>query len=128
MKIPFIKDKSSPVFSLSNYRSITLIPVVSKRFESVLLNTDNDLLVSDDLQFGFKKNSGCANALYTFRSTVEYFKANGSSVYVATLDINKAFDVINHFKLCSALIHIVIRRWIIDLLVNWYSKLKVAVR
>ena len=99
MIIPLIKDKSSPVGSLSNYIAITLIPVISKLFEGVLLNTVNDILISGDLQFGFKKNSGCANAFYTFWSTVDYFNANGSSVYIAALDISKAFDVINHFML-----------------------------
>ena len=49
-------------------------------------------------------------------------------VYVATLDIRKAFDVINHLNVFSALIHIGIPRSNIDLLVNWYSKLNVAVR
>ena len=126
--IPFIKDKSSPVGSSSNYRANTPIPVISKLFEGVLLNIANDLLMFDDHQFGLKKNSGCANALYTFRSTVDYFYANGSSVYVATLDVSKPFDVINHSKLFSALINIGTPRWIIDLLVYWYSKLKFAVR
>ena len=97
--IPLIKDKSLPVGSLSNYRAITLIPVISNVFEGVLLNIANHLFISDDLQFGLKKNSGCANALYTFRSTVDYFNANGSSMYVAAFDISRAFDVINHFKL-----------------------------
>ena len=57
-----------------------IISVISKLFEGVLLNIANDLLISNDLQFGFKKYSGCANALYTFTSTVDYFNANGSSV------------------------------------------------
>ena len=105
MIIPLIKDKSSPVGSLSNYRAITLIPIISKLFEGVLLNIANDLLISDDLQFGFKKNTGCAKALYMFRSAADHFNANESSVYVATLQISKTFDVINHFKLFSALIH-----------------------
>ena len=71
MIIPLIKDKTSPLGSLSNYRAITLIPVVSKLFKGVLLNIANDVLISDDLQFGFKTNSGCAIAIYTCRSAVE---------------------------------------------------------
>jgi len=41
------------------YRGITLSPVISKVFESVLLLLYDDFLTSDSLQFGFKKNSSC---------------------------------------------------------------------
>ena len=99
MIIPLIKDKSSPVGSLSNYTAITLIPVISKLFEGVLLNNTNDRLISDDLQFRLKKNSGCAIrlTLYMFRSTVDHFNANGSvtfpaaTVVAGTLSLRAAF-------------------------------------
>ena len=78
--------------------------MVSKLFECVLLNLCDDILVSDQLQFGFKKATGCANAIHLFRSTVDYYKSKGSTVYSATLDISKAFDMINHYKLFDSLI------------------------
>ena len=59
--ISLVKDKMSDIANLSNYRVITLIPVVSKLFECVLLNLCDDILVSDQLQFGFKKATGCSN-------------------------------------------------------------------
>ena len=45
--IPLVKDKTGDIANLSNYRDITLIPVVSKLFECVLLNLCDDILVSD---------------------------------------------------------------------------------
>ena len=38
--------------------------MVSKLFECVLLNLCDDILVSDQLQFRFKKATGCANAIH----------------------------------------------------------------
>ena len=35
--IPVVKDKAADVNSLNNYRGITLIPVVSKLFEQIIL-------------------------------------------------------------------------------------------
>ena len=35
--IPLVKDKAADVNSLNNYRGITLIPVVSKLFELIIL-------------------------------------------------------------------------------------------
>ena len=71
--IPLFKDKSGNVNSLDNYRGITLIPVIAKLFELIILDLSADCLITDDLQFGFKSNVGCANALFTFRSITDYF-------------------------------------------------------
>ena len=56
-------------------------------------------LLSSDLQFGFKKGSGCNHALYTVRSVVEHFTAAGSVVNPCALDMSKAFDKVNHYVL-----------------------------
>ena len=76
------------------YRGITLSPVLSKLFESVLLDlfVFGLFLTSSDLQFGFKKNLGCSHALFAFNETVRYFMNNNSRAFGAFLDISKAFD------------------------------------
>ena len=101
--IPLVKDKSGDLHSVSNYRGITLIPVLSKLFEGVLLQNCEEFLSVDDLQFGFRKGSGCPQALYTLKSTVDYFTNRGSSVYAAALDISKAFDTVKHSELFRTL-------------------------
>ena len=68
--IPLVKDKTSDIANLSNYSGITLIPVVSKLFECILLNLCDYILVSEELQFGSKKFTNCYNAIYLFRSTI----------------------------------------------------------
>ena len=50
-----------------------------------------DDFVSDDLQFGFKKGVGCANAILTFTTNIDYFTDRGRDIS-ASLDISKAFD------------------------------------
>ena len=97
-------------------------------FELTLLKICEQYLITDDLQFGFKKDLGCADAIFTLRATIEYFKERVSSVYVATLDISRAFDTVNHYKLYSTLIRSGLPRWVIAILINLYSKLHVAVR
>jgi len=126
--IPLLKDKTGDVNSLDNYRGITLIPVIAKLFELVILEISSDCLETDNLQFGFKSDVGCANAIFALTSTVDYFKNRGSTVYAAALDISKAFDTVNHYKLFVALSKTGINKSILALLVNWYSKLYVAVR
>ena len=126
--VPLIKDKTGNASSLNNYRGITLISVIAKLFELVLLEICGNYLLTDDLQFGFKHNIGCPNAIFAFRSTVDYFCERGSTVYAASPDISKAFDNVNHCKLFKSLSETGIPKWILSLLANWYCKLNVAVR
>jgi len=53
--VPLIKDKSSNLDSIDNYRPINIIPIISKDFENVLLSLCEDALYNgtDKLQFGF---------------------------------------------------------------------------
>jgi len=126
--IPLLKDKSGHLSDLSNYRAITVSPAISKLFEIVILNVCQEYLTSDDLQFGFKPGIGCAEAIYTLRTTVDYFNAGGSTVFAASLDISKAYDKINNFRLFSVLIKAGLPKWLIDILLCWYEKLVVRVR
>ena len=54
---------------------------------------------SDPLQFGFKKRTSTAHALFTLKSTTDYFNSRGSDIFVAFLDCTKAFDRISHHGL-----------------------------
>jgi len=49
---------------MNNYRAITLLPVISKVFEMELLAGCEPVLESDSLQFGFKHNTGCNDAIF----------------------------------------------------------------
>lgn len=126
--IPIIKDKLGDKNDVNNYRGITLIALISKLFELVILDICEDYLVTSNLQFGFKVNSGCNHAIFMMTEVVKYFLDNGNSVFMATLDLKKAFDKVNHFKLFTSLILKGIPLWIIIVLQDWYSKLNVCVR
>jgi retron-type reverse transcriptase len=54
-----------------------------------------------------------------------HFNARGSTVFVAALDISKAFDSVAHDKLFRALSSRGVPNAIIDILRNWYEKLVV---
>ena len=89
---PLLKDIHGDITSTDLYRAITLTPVMSKLFESVLLTLYGEFLTSDYLQYGFKKGSGCAHAVLTFTESVKYFVRRGSKVHCVFLDASKAFD------------------------------------
>ena len=78
---------------------------MSKIFEHCLILKFDRYLWSSDLQFGFKQNTGCSDALGVFRNVVDYYTQNGSTVSVAALDMSKAFDKVNHFGLFIKLLN-----------------------
>src|SRR5580693_4153682 len=126
--VPILKDKMGNVNDTGNYRGITLIPVISKLFETILLELIAPYLIIDDLQFGFRKGLGCSNAIFLLNETIDYFVSRGSSIFIASLDFKKAFDKVCHYKLFTVLIKAKIPNWIIVILVDWYKKLDVAVK
>jgi len=81
------------------------------------------MLETDSPQFRFKDKIGSADAIFTMKSTIKHFIDRGSSVYIASLDIQKAFDRVCHFKVYKSLLDTGIPVIIVDVLSNWYSKL-----
>ena len=75
-----------------------------------------------------KEYACCSDAIFAVKSTVNYFVQRGSCVYAATLDLKKAFDSVNHFKMFSTLLDAGIPPPVVDVMCNWYSKLFAAVR
>ena len=50
----------------------------------------SNLFTSSDNQFGFKKKSGCAQAIYVFRCVIDHYVNSGSTVNVCAIDVSKA--------------------------------------
>jgi len=126
--IPIVKDKSGDITDVNNYRGITLCPVISKLFEYCLIHKYDSYMATSDLQFGFKKNLGCSHAVFALRQCVEYFVARGSTVFMAALDAQKAFDRVNHVKLFSRMCEIGVPAHVIRLIMNWYSNIIMIVK
>ena len=62
--ISLIKDRVGDATKVDNYSATTLSCVISKIFEFCVSLKYCNCLTSNDLQFGFKKGIGCANAIY----------------------------------------------------------------
>jgi len=98
--IPIPKnDSNCKVLTSDDFRGITISPIISKVFEYCLLLIMNEYFETSDLQFGFKKDLGCTHAIYTVRSTVDYFTLNNSTVNLCAIDICAAFDKTNNHAL-----------------------------
>ena len=93
----------------TNYRPISLLPVISKIFEKILFDVtykflnENNLITSN--QSGFRPNDSTINQLLSITNEIYVNFENYSETRALFLDISKAFDKVWHkglvFKLQS---------------------------
>jgi len=102
-----LKDKNT-VHCKSKYvddfRGISISPTISKVFEHCILDRHCEFVVTSDNQFGFKKRSSCAHAIFSLRSVVDYYVKCGSTINICALDLTKAFDKMKHHGLFIKLV------------------------
>ena len=120
--VPLVKNKSGDLTSKDNYRPIAINSILSKIFESIILNRYSTLLETSHNQFGFKSKSSTDLCVFTLKQVVEYYRNRSSSIYVCFLDASKAFDRVNHWLLLKKLIVRQVPHYVIRLLVFWYTQ------
>ena len=126
--IPILKDTHGNHADTSNYRGITISPIVSKLFEHVLKGVFGDSLLTSHYQFGFKKRNSTTHALHCLRETTNYFIAHGSRVFCSFLDASKAFDRLVHSGLFIKLIEKNIPLPFLGIIMSWYRGLQCRVK
>jgi len=107
--------------TVDDFRGISISPVLSKVLEHCILDRYGDFFVTSNHQFGFKKHSSCAHAIYITRCVVDYYTTHGSTVNLCAIDLSKAFDKMNHHGLFIRLMERKIPANLLSLLENWFS-------
>ena len=102
--IPIPKGKNANLTDSNNYRGITLGSIFGKVFDLIVLDKYSDLLVTSDLQFGFKARRSTNMCSMVLKETISYYVNSQSTVYCTLLDATKAFDRVEYSTLFRTLI------------------------
>jgi len=120
--IPIYKNGDKNL--MSNYRPISLLPIISKIMEKLLLKRLQSYLAKINFfsksQYGFRKNCSTELALLDIVNNVMQNMEAKNITIGLFLDLSKAFDSINHDILLKKLNHIGIRgslyKWFVSYL------------
>ena len=113
-----------------NYRPISLLPVIDKIIEKFFVNKITDFLNKYNLllknQFGFRKNTGTKDALNQINDVVTEALNEGKMVGAILVDLQKAFDTLEHDILIEKCCKIGIRGKMLNIIKNYMSNRKVV--
>jgi hypothetical protein len=76
----------------------------------------------------FISKIGCPDAILTASSVNTYFTSRGATMSLCSLDLSKAFDRVNHYKLSSTLMDRNIPKSFIEVMCDWTTRRSAVVR
>ena len=111
-----------------NYRPISLLSVFSKIYEKLIYMRIYSYLTKKDLiyskQFGFRSNHSTNHAIISITEHIRNLLDNSKYVCGIFVDLEKAFDTVNHKVLCEKLNFYGLRGNVNNLLQSYLSNRK----
>ena len=111
-----------------NYRGLKLTEHVMKIIERIVDSLIRQLVSIDDSQFGFVPGRGTTDAIFVVRQLQEKYLAANKKLYMAFVDLEKAFDRVPRKVIWWALRKLGVEEWLVRLVQGMYTNVGGRVR
>ena len=111
-----------------NYRGLKLIEQVMKMLERVVEGLVRQRIEIDEMQCGFMSGRGTTDAIFIVRQLQEKHLAANKSLYMAFVDLEKAFDRVPRDAIWWAMRKLEIDEWLVRLVQSMYKDVRSRVR
>jgi len=111
-----------------SYRGIKLLEHAMKILERVIEVKVRNMVKIDDMQFGFVAGKGTTDAIFIVRQLQEKYLANNQDLWMAFVDLEKAFDRVPREVLWWALRELGVPEWIVVVIKAMYDKATTVVK
>lgn len=129
--IPIPKPGSNKNKSAKDFRPITLLSLLSKIFEKILINRiELSLYVNkqiDDRQFGFCKQKSTIDALHNLRNFSQHNINKRKSIAIISFDISGAFDNASWKIIIDSLVERNCPTYLVKCINSYFSDRKVII-
>ena len=120
--------KSGNINDMSNYRPISILPILSKILEKIIYKRLTDFFTENNVlnegQFGFRQSHSTIQAVQTAVHSIVNTMNTSNYCMGIFIDFSKAFDTIKHNILLHKLSHYGIRGLAYDLISDYLSSRK----
>lgn len=116
--VPKKKEAQEP----GDYRPITIPPVLVRGLHKILARRMDRLLNIDVRQRGFRSSDGCSDNIFLLDTLLRIHRRKFRSLYMASLDVNKAIDSVSHPAIVAALTEIGVPEPMIRYLSSIYKR------
>ena len=120
--------KSGNINDMSNYRPISILPILSKILEKIIYKRLTDFFTENNVlnegQFGFRQSHSTIQAVQTAVHLIVNTMNTSNNCMGIFIDFSKAFDTIKHTILLHKLSHYGIRGLAYDLISDYLSSRK----
>src|SRR5437899_221963 len=112
----------------SSYRGIKLLEPVLKVLERVIEARLRKTVKVDEMLFEFCPGKGTTDAIFIVRQVQEKFLGKQKELWMAFVDLEKAFDRVPHEVLWWALRHVGVEEWMVNVIKSMYDGVTTAVK
>ena len=125
--VPIFKGKGD-VMDCGAYRGVKLLEHAMKIVERVLENRIRELVMINEMQFGFMPGKSTTHALFILRRMQQEFRGREKKLYMCFVDLEKAFDRIPRKVMEWALIKKGLAEVLVQAVMSLYESSRTKVR